>query len=845
MKTLWIIGIALISVVSLSVHAKNVMSGSNGLIEPDGVFQTTVCESDSVFKITGGERKGTNLFHSFNRFSVEEGQTALFLNDSNASTVNIITRVTGKIRSKIDGTIQANDASGFKNINFFLLNPAGVTLGSDVTLNIEGSVHISTADYIRLKDGKIFKVDLNEKSTLSTASVVAFGFLKSEDKVVKPSSVLVMEDSELELEEGKTLSLVGGDILITESELIAQGGNINIVSAGNGEEVVLDPTSMKVLRTDRPFNLATKIDITDSIIDVSSDSLKRGSIIIRSGKLTIDDESEISATGFGGGTPGTIDLEFKEMSLSEESIFDVSGIGKRISDSKDSKTFEGGLISIKGDKISLDGESELLARGSGDRNAGKVSLDIEELYMSESSTIDVGATSESTAGILDITATKTVSLTGEDTGIFAGNSGSNIAGRITIKTPDLKVLDESEIRANSSGEGAAGIINLKVKELSLEGDSRITAPTSNTGTGGAIVISGYNGKEAAEKIILNQGKINVNTGFSGAGGNIDIKANQVIIENEGAITAESASNFNNAGNAGNIILHTDKLIVQSRGSISLNTSNDGNAGNVILKTNQLLVQNGGIISSQTSNDGNAGNIEITVKNQAILSNRGSISSKSDGLGNAGNIKFKITKLQLDNSNITTEAIKSDGGDITIEGNSPAKLVSLNNDSAITATVGGGAQTIGGNINIDSNLIVVQNSNIIAEASEGAGGNIDINTQGLFVDPDSRISASSQLGVDGIVEIDSDIEVLDGVLGLPETYMSNLRLRQQRCSQRLGGGKGSSFTTVEKPGMAITPETFLSGDYNTNSNSETHFSKAALDIKSLASLNEQYKFNCRN
>src|SRR6188508_1310850 len=45
--------------------------------------------------ITGGTRRGANLFHSFGFFNVGAGDTANFLNDSGLATSNILSRVNG------------------------------------------------------------------------------------------------------------------------------------------------------------------------------------------------------------------------------------------------------------------------------------------------------------------------------------------------------------------------------------------------------------------------------------------------------------------------------------------------------------------------------------------------------------------------------------------------------------------------------------------------------------------------------------------------------------------------------------------------------------------------------
>src|SRR5690348_7135695 len=70
--------------------------------------------------ITGGDRRGQNLFHSFGRFDIGSGNTANFTNDSGLGTSNIIGRVTGGVTSSIFGTIQTTNFGG---ANLFLMNP--------------------------------------------------------------------------------------------------------------------------------------------------------------------------------------------------------------------------------------------------------------------------------------------------------------------------------------------------------------------------------------------------------------------------------------------------------------------------------------------------------------------------------------------------------------------------------------------------------------------------------------------------------------------------------------------------------------------------------------------------
>ena len=93
-----------------------------------------------------GQQHGSNLFHSFGAFNVHTGESATFTGPD--SVTNIISRVTGGNPSSIDGVLHS-DMTG---ANLYLLNPQGVILGPNATLDISRSVHISTADVLRFAD---------------------------------------------------------------------------------------------------------------------------------------------------------------------------------------------------------------------------------------------------------------------------------------------------------------------------------------------------------------------------------------------------------------------------------------------------------------------------------------------------------------------------------------------------------------------------------------------------------------------------------------------------------------------------------------------------------------------
>ena len=77
------------------------------------------------------------------------------------------------------------------------------------------------------------------------------------------------------------------------------------------------------------------------------------------------------------------------------------------------------------------------------------------------------------------------------------------------------------------------------------------------------------------------------------------------------------------------------------------------------------------------------------------------------------------------------------------------------DGIISASANGvTADSGGGNISIDPELFTIRQSRIVSQANAGTGGNINLVATNFIADTETLISASSQRGVDGNVEIES-------------------------------------------------------------------------------------------
>jgi large exoprotein involved in heme utilization and adhesion len=423
---------------------------------------------------------------------------------------------------------------------------------------------------------------------------------------------------------------------------------------------------------------------------------------------------------------------------------------------------------------------------------------------------------------------------------------------ITVNAREVELRNGSALISSTFGDGNAGDIHVTAADhISLVGHTPednsigVFQPSglfSNSfgdldfgthGASGNIVVT------TPRLVMAEGGRINTTTQSSGRGGNVTLNVSDSIsISGEfvippdfessifdignaapgGVLTTSVGSDFCSGvcGEAGHISISTGSLFLGAGGQIDSGISNNARGGNISITATNTISLSGemadgspsGIFSrtfGTTPDAGTGGNIALTAGQLVTISDGATVSASSTGPGNAGNIAINAgQQFVMRNSSVKTEAAQASGGNIDIQA---LNLVQLAH-STISASVQGGPETSGGNITIDPNYVILQNSQIMANAVQGTGGNIAIST-GLFLpDSTSIVSASSQFGVDGTVAIQTPLSQLGGKLSpLPKNSLEATTWINSRC-RALAGGQASSLVLAGRETLPAEPGGWL-------------------------------------
>jgi filamentous hemagglutinin family protein len=686
------------TIAQTDIRPDTTLPGESSIVEGQGTLTF----------IEGGATRGSNLFHSFEEFNIRTGEGAYFL-IPNLAIESVFSRITGNDPTNIDGVLGAavsRESGVMSGADLYLMNPNGVLFGPNATLNLGGSLVITTADGIQFENQSIFSAfQADSPSQLLTVEPSAFLFNQLQVPSIQSAAQNIV------LPSSRSVIFLGGDVSFQGSQIVG--------SLGSELEIggIVGPGRVNLNRIDNRPRLSVEASSSRAnvILDQASSLLltNGGRIGVHAQDVRLANGSIIAGLllflpNFG---------EFKGIDISIDASGEVNLLNSNVLSGlfgNDIPNVVGnsGSININGQSINLTGLSAIASLSAGSGNAGNVILRATDEISASNSVIG----------------SPTLSL--QDPRLepfFSSLIGLGRGGDVSLQAAKIILTDGTSVNSiNNAAAGDAGNINILASDtFRLSNGSTLSTETSAQGNGGTIVL------ESDNTVSLEEGTaIRTSTFGQGNAGNIDIRSgNSLSLVNGAQIQAVTSG----AGNAGTVNVYaSEKIIfdgVDSVGNFS------GITTSVFPIAEQQIARQAGNINISTENVGS-----LALLNSGII--RSNVEAGAFGIG--GDISITVGSLSLaDGSQIQsilrdvvgpTAPTRGVTGEINIDIYDAFQAVGRNADglpSGISTTVGIGTEGRGRDINVKTNSLNLIDGGRLVTGTFGIGdaGNILIQASG--------------------------------------------------------------------------------------------------------------------
>ncbi len=718
------------------------------------------------------------------------------------------------------GDIELTETTIDTGLNVFNGSGSGGALSITATSLVLDTVLMGT-DSIGNKAGAL-NLDITGLFQATNNSFISsFGDLGENPVTVKADKVVL--DNTFFL--SGTVFVDGSDFNITARVVeLSNGGIIASQTLGDGNAGNVYITASERVSLNGPNDSTPSGIFTSSIGDPDLGTLgNAGNIIIDTPRLELTNGGQINSTTFTSGEGGDVRI------INANSVLIT---GERSTDIGQPFFAEGGTRASGIYTKTLG--SDLCTITCGD--AGDINITTGSLTLQNGGVIDSGTTNNGQGGNTTILATDQVLLSGTMTdgtpsGTFSRTIGtapdSGPGGNIALTAGQSVTLSNgAAISTSSTGTGNAGNIQINTAALEATTGGQITSSSAigesgetPTGSAGNVTIQGL--ASPADSVVIsgldenfNPSGIFTNTEGTGAGGNIVVDANNVMLQNGGTLSAKTTGTettaiggsitvnayqintdgatitveTTGAGQAGSIALITQPMPELTADAINLynslvtsSTSSNANAGDILIQTGTLLIEN-----SQVSSDaiplegftgGNAGTIHVQVGGDINLTNS-FVSTSTSGNGNAGNILMAGNSLQAESSLLASIAVAppglsgGNGGTIQLNIVQDAYLSNSTIDSQT------GANGNAGNVFVDATSLTLNSSSLSTGTSPGEGftggnaGDIQVTVGQLTMNDGLIVSQSLfSAGNGGLVTVNASESITTSGTGIFPFAMS--------------------------------------------------------------------------
>ncbi|MBD1997370.1 S-layer family protein, partial [Leptolyngbya sp. FACHB-541] len=492
--------------------------------------------------------------------------------------------------------------------SFSLTNGASI-IASTAGEGNAGSVTVNARDRVSLDVGDIFS-NVRETAVGNGGAIRIFAdsFSLTNGASIIASTAGEGNAGSVTVNARDRVSLDFGDIF----------SNVRETAVGNGGAIRI---------TANTFSLSNGANLLSSTIgqgNAGNITIRADrSVFLRGGNQGLFTDISSAVNGIGRGRAGDIDVATDSLSIAN---------GARLLTSTGGQGRAGDITINARNQISLDGSDSdrvrsLISSGSteaGRGRGGDIQITADSLSVTRGAQISATADGRGRAGNIIINARDTVSFDGE--------------------TPDGQQTSSAVSTVGTTGVGQGGRIQIRTGSLSLTDGGQLQTLSQGQGNAGNIII------DASENITFD-GTTSNGRFPSGAFSNVET--------------------IGGVGNGGTIRIAADSFTLTNRGLVTTRNSNQGNAGNIDIRADNLIL-NGGTINAQTVAR-NGGNIALQdvdlllMRNDSLISTEAGTAQQGGG-GNGGDITIGdgfIVTVPLENSDIEANAFDGRGGNIQI------------------------------------------------------------------------------------------------------------------------------------------------------------------------------------
>jgi len=579
--------------------------------------------------------------------------------------IHVSTEGTKKISTKLHATQQVSVASmgskGTVSIDETGIKFSPETQGGDIYIdNLENISAIDVGD-IFIRGGNI---------VMSNTTFFAVNHKGTQGKIDIQGDNIILENSSF----SSAMKADG-----TLADISIQANNLTL---SNSTTINTTPEAYGTRGGNIDLVAHDKLFIQDSFLKNNASAMRAnthaGRTSITAGQLNIENTTIESAIPVSGTTKG-IHIQADDIDINHSTLSTTTFIG--IAGEQDKQS-----ISLLGKRIYL-GEKAILFAGSYHAGqASDISITATEQLILDGSFVYTGSMggNDDAPSSMDFTNNDAIieAIRNDPTlsraerhqkimeldrrPVSNGSTllSSGIAGDIFIQTPALLVKNYGMLEAGLFSEaGKAGNIYIAADKISISNHGKIASQSglASKGQAGSIYIDTEALTIQGEKI-TSLNFLDIEDEYLSPPPLHLVDADEVNPKDPTGIFTHSSSFIVDAGNAGNIRIKADKLVLQDKAYIA-SSAREANGGNIHIDTQDLVLLNESEIST----------------------NSASFYAGTQMQFNAGNVVIENPEfVVMDEGQVITRASQGAGGDITI--NAQQFLVS-NQDLAVNSTDG--------------------------------------------------------------------------------------------------------------------------------------------------------------